>query len=376
VIRVLFIAGYDNPIYHRKVELLADSPELEILHVTTAACGREEGQYWSAGGRRRYVVRTLEARWVGRAGDPHRGYLWPPHCAMGEFKPDLVHAESDLETLGAAQVTLARSIWARRSKLVHYSWQNLLRPRRWPVRLVSQLSLRAADHVICASREAVDVVRRQGFRRGTSVLPLVGLDARYFHPKRGSELRARLGLGGFVVGFVGRLVPEKGVDTLLHAAARLPDPRDVLIVGSGPEKSRLVSRARALGLEASCRWIEAVSYDVVCDYMNAMDVLVLPSRTTRNWKEQFGRVLMEALGCRVAVVGSDSGAIPKVMGAAGQSFPEGDAGALADILKQLAGDARWRGEMAERGYRRALENYSVQRVAERLLQIWRDVHGG
>ena len=149
-----------------------------------------------------------------------------------------------------------------------------------------------------------------------------------------------------------------------------------MIVGSGPEKSRLVSLASALGLEAGCRWVEAVSYDVVCDYMNAMDVLVLPSRTTRNWKEQFGRVLMEALGCRVAVVGSDSGAIPEVMGAAGQSFPEGDAGALADILKQLAGDARRRGEMAERGYRRALENYSVQRVAERLLQIWRDVHGG
>jgi len=371
--RVLFVAGYDDATYHRKIELLADAPDVEILHVNPKGCGREDGWYPSARGDRRYRLRTFRVRSLGRTGDPHRSYLWPPDLAMAEFQPDLIHAENDVETVAAVQVTLARWLWARRSKLIHYSWQNILRPRRWHVRRVTRLSLQAADHVVCASHEAAGVLRHQGFRRATSVLPTGGLDTRYFHPRRGPESKERLGLTGFVIGFVGRLAPEKGIDTLLAAAARMPAGANVLIVGNGPDKARLVARARVLGLEARCRWVENVPHEGVSDYMNAMDVLVLPSRTTTNWKEQFGRVLMEASGCRIAVVGSDSGAIPEVLGEEGRRFPEGDAGALAGILQQLAQDADLRERIAECGYRRALENYSVELVAERLLRIWRDL---
>jgi quercetin dioxygenase-like cupin family protein len=86
-----------------------------------------------------------------------------------------------------------------------------------------------------------------------------------------------------------------------------------------------------------------------------LDALVLPSLTRPNWKEQFGRVLVEAMACGVPVVGSDSGEIPRVIGQAGLSFPEGDAGALRASLAELMGSERRRAELGARGRIRVLE---------------------
>jgi glycosyltransferase involved in cell wall biosynthesis len=110
-------------------------------------------------------------------------------------------------------------------------------------------------------------------------------------------------------------------------------------------------------------------------YLNAMDVLVLPSLSTPHWKEQFGRVLVEAMGCKVAVVGSNSGAIPEVIGDARRIFPEGSAPALAVILQRLAENPVALGEARESGYRNATEVYSVQRIASKTLDIWHRLVG-
>jgi glycosyltransferase involved in cell wall biosynthesis len=368
--RVLFIAGYNHPAYHRKVELLANAPDMDILHISISGYGKDPGRYLSANGQRSYRVRTFPAHWLGQPGDPHRGFLWPPHYCMRQFKPHIIHSESDVETLGTAQIALARWVLARRSKLIEYSWQNILRPRSLAVRLLSAMTLRAAGHVVCASQEAVAVLRQQGYRDGASIMPLVGVDVRYFHPKPVPELRARLGPRGIVIGYVGRLIPAKGVDTLLHAFARLAAPAQLLILGNGIEKNNLYALVQSLNVADRCHFVDQVDYNSVADYMNAMDVLVLPSRTTTQWKEQFGRVLIEAMGCKVAVVGSDSGAIPEVIDKAGYIFPEDNVDALAAILNRLATDPSLRQEIAERGYRHVLANYSVEYLAEQVLQIW------
>jgi glycosyltransferase involved in cell wall biosynthesis len=371
--QVLFVAGYDNPSYHRKVELLADEPDFSICHVTIEGYDRPSGDYLSASGQRSYSLRTFPVHYLGRQGDPHRGYLWPPHYAIPTVRPDLIHIESDVETLGTAQVALARAIWAPRSKLIGYSWQNLVRPRRLAVRLLSRLVLQATDHVVCASTEAADVLRREGYRRGTTIMPLVGVDQRYFRPMSSLSLRADLRSEGFVIGFVGRLVPEKGVDLLLLACSQMTVPAQVLIVGQGPETARLQSLAESLGLSAYCHFAGAVSHDMTAKYLNAMDVLVLPSRTTVHWKEQFGRVLVEAMACGIPVVGAASGAIPEVIGDAGLTFPEGDAEALAAALARLAGDSTMAGHLAAAGRARVQAHFSVERLASRLADLWRSL---
>jgi len=95
-----------------------------------------------------------------------------------------------------------------------------------------------------------------------------------------------------------------------------------VLVGGGPERSKLEALAQGLGISARVRWEPWVDSCDVAEYMNAFDVLVLPSRTRRNWKEQFGRVLVEAMACETCVVGSDSGEIPNVVGDTGLIFHE------------------------------------------------------
>jgi len=370
--RIQFIAGYDHPAYHRKVELLADELDFDICHVTIAGYGRTSGRYPSASGVRSYEVRAFRAGYLGRRGDPHRGFLWPPHYALPGRHPHIVHLESDVEALGTLQVALARRLWAADARLVGYSWQNIRRQRSAAVHLVSRLVLAAADHMICASQGAAEVLRREGYRRGITIMPLSGVDTRLFRPADPARTRARSGPEGFMVGFVGRLVAEKGVDLLLRAVATLPGAH-VLIVGVGPQSEALADQAAALGLAARCRFVGALPYDATAEYIRAMDVLVLPSRTTPHWKEQFGRVLVEAMACGVPVIGTATGAIPEVIGDAGLTFPEGDAEALAAALARLAGDPTLREHLAVTGPARVQAHFTVERLAKRLADLWRSL---
>ena len=109
------------------------------------------------------------------------------------------------------------------------------------------------------------------------------------------------------------------------------------------------------------------------EVMNGLDCLVLPSRTTDRWKEQFGRVLIEAGACGVPVVGSDSGAISSVIGDAGLVVPERNPRELAAAIEMLRVDADLRTRMGQAGRRQAVEQYSWQRVAERMEEIYRRV---
>lgn len=368
--RVLVFAGYTKAAEHRKIELLADAEEFEIVHVAGAECGRGPGRYPSANGRRSYTVRISPA--LGRCGDPHRSFGWPPSYGMGRFRPHLIHYEGEVESLGAAQIVLLRWLLARRAPLVLTTWQNIRRPRRRLVRWLNDMNLAAARHVLCASQEAVTVLQEQGYRGACSVLPIVGLDTRVFFPRPAPTLlQTQLGLAGFIVGYIGRLAPEKGLDTLVQAVAQAQARPHLLLVGSGPEKAALQALADRLGVASRCRFIEAVPYEDVADYMNLLDLLALPSRTTVHWKEQFGRVLIEAMACRVVVAGSNSGAIPEVIGDAGRIFPEGDSAALAGIIDELAGDTGARRALAERGFHRAVGQYAVECIAADTLAVWR-----
>lgn len=159
--------------------------------------------------------------------------------------------------------------------------------------------------------------------------------------------------------------------TLVEATADLGIDCDLLFVGSGPVKDRIIERAKQAGSTANLVFVETVPMDEVGAYFNCMDVLALPSLTTSQWKEQFGRVLTEAMACGVPVVGSDSGAIPEVIGDAGLIFREGDAADLQSKLRTLATNLELRSKLAQLGRDRVMQHYTQERIADRTYEVYR-----
>jgi glycosyltransferase involved in cell wall biosynthesis len=373
--RILVFAGYTHPSQHRKIELLADEPDFEIIHLAGSDAGRVPGGQPSATGQRSYTLHTGKVYSLGKPGDPHRSFGWPPFDEFVRFRPEIVHYEGEVESLGAAEIVLIRALLARQARLVLTTWQNILRPRSLLVQLINDLNLSAATHILCASQEADHVLRQQGYRRATSILPIIGVDPSRFFPQPAATARERLGLGldGFTIGYVGRLVPEKGVDDLLRAVARLTFRCILLIIGDGPARGALEALAAELGIAAHCRMIGPVPHEDLAGYLNALDLLVLPSRTTTHWKEQLGRVLLEAMACRIAVLGSHSGAIPEVIGDPDGIYAEGDVPGLAARIAQLAAEPEYRHARAESGYHRALERYSTEHLARATAAVWRSL---
>jgi len=365
MIRVLYIARYRDSTMARKIAFLAQERDL-MLWLVHPCVWRDEYGYKTVNiTPQGYQV--LPVPLLGRPSDPHRVLYRTLTFGLPSIRPHIIHAEEEPDSLAAFQIALARRLFAPQAKLILHTWQNVNRPKRWYVRLVNRIALREADAILCANSEGGQVLREMGYSGPTAVIPPIGVDTRVFRPVE------RKPSGAFVVAYAGRFVPEKGLDTLIEAVARLGPGIELWLIGNGPHRPALEALSRELGIEGQVRWLEPVSPEKMPELLTRVDVVVLPSRTTRVWKEQFGRILVEAMACQVPVVGSDSGAIPEVVGDAGLIFSEGNVAALAHCLRRLIKSSELRYELAERGYARMTQYYTQERVAEQTVNFYRRV---
>src|SRR4051812_16825079 len=290
-------------------------------------------------------------------GNPFR-YVYRPGPlveVLRRARPDIVHVEQEPESLSLTQLSLLKPLL--RYRLVFVAWENV-NPLRlgWPMRI---LNFVLADGAIFGNRAALDRARRQGYRGRAAVLPQYG-----FEPAP----RAPRGLGSpFRVGYAGRLVEEKGVRDVVAAVGALPDA-ELVVAGDGPLRDEIVGQPGA-------RWLGNLDRDAMDGFWSSLDVLVVPSRTTRNWAEQFGRVIVEAMARDVPVVGSSSGAIPEVIGDAGLVVPEGDVEALAAALTRLRAEDDLRRTLVERGRQRVKRVYAEDIVMRGTVAFYEKVLG-
>ncbi len=366
--RILYVARYWHPSLERKLVLMAAYPDVHVLLLRPsrpedATGGAPAGPDAAT----RYRAVAVPLRW--RPHDPHRALYRTRTFSPRPFRPELIHAEEEPDSLAALQVALARRLLAPRARLILHTWQNVNRAKAWHVRTVTRIALRQADAILCANTEGVRVLTEMGYRGPTAVLPPQGVDLSLFHPAADAGTRG----GRFTVLYAGRLAPEKGLETLIEAMRDVPSPAGLLVIGNGSHRPQLEASARRAGVRDRVEFVPAVAPEELARRYRQADVLVLPSRTTPVWKEQFGRVLIEAMACRLPVVGSDSGAIPEVIGDAGLIFPEGDAGALAAHLVRLMRCPGFGAELAARAYQRVLDRYTQEHIAARTLHAYRRV---
>ena len=288
--------------------------------------------------------------------------------AIAASRPELFYYDQEPWSLSTAQgVRAAVRVGA---VVVGFTWQNIRKHYLPPFRALERWVHRRTRMIIAGNEDAAGILRRRGYEGLIRVIPQFGVDTAAFRPA--ASTRADLGLppDGVLVGFVGRLVPEKGLATVVEAVARVPGIR-LALAGVGPEERALREQARRLGVTDRVHFLGGFPSDRVPHVMRALDALVLPSRTTSRWKEQFGRVLIEAMATGAPVVGSSSAEIPRVIGNAGLVFEEGDVEDCAGALHVLLDPVR-RGELASRGSARVAEHYTTERIAERYWEAFEE----
>jgi len=277
---------------------------------------------------------------------------------------DLVHCWEEPYIVSAAQV--ARKIPAS-VPLVFATFQNIAKRYPPPFNWIERRVLQRADGLVAFGRTVFEVAVNRGFPKGRARVIHPGVDTNLFAPDRVArdEVRASLEWPGDdpVIGFLGRFVPEKGLMQLAAALDRVRGPWRALFVGAGPLESELRRWATGHGRRVAIR--TNVGHDEVPRWLNAMDILAAPSQSTPAWREQFGRMLIEAFACGVPVIASDSGEIPYVVGDAGLVVPERDQAAWTGALERVLGDAALRRDLSERGRQTALASYAWPAVARR-----------
>lgn len=284
---------------------------------------------------------------------------------------DAVHCWEEPYVASAAQV--ARAIDGT-TPLVFATFQNIVKRYPPPFNWIERAVERRADGVIAFGRTTREVLDARGWRQPARTIP-PGVDVRQFAPDAAAREETRHALGwsgeGPIVGFVGRLVPEKGVYVLMRALSRVQAPWRALFVGAGPLEAELRSWGRRYG--GRVRVETGVAHDRVPAYLNAMDLLCAPSRTTPRWREQFGRMLIEAFACGVPVVASDSGEIPHVVGDAGVIVAEGEEEAWVSALDSMLIDEAARAELGRRGRARAESAFAWPIVARQHLAFFEEL---
>ncbi len=351
--------------YQRKLEEIARFSDVELMVVVPRS--------WREGSRLIQLERAhvtgyqLIAEPVAFNGRFHLHFYPQIGRQLRAFAPDVVHVDEE-----PYNVATWHALWlAKRAgcRVLWFTWQNLNRRYPLPFRLIERYNLRHTDYAIAGSVGAATVWRDKGFAGPLAVIPQFGVDVDIFTPRTGEYDAAR----DFVIGYAGRLVPEKGVDVLLEAVAGMDGPWRLIVMGAGSAREQLEALARRREVADRVSFEEFVPSLCMPDFYRGLDAFVLPSRSQSNWIEQFGRVLIEAMACGVPVIGSDCGEIPNVIGDAGLIFPEDDVTALRERLTLLMSDLGLRADLIRRGRERVLAQFTQAQIAAQTVAVYREM---
>ncbi|MCS6801910.1 MAG: glycosyltransferase family 4 protein [Chloroflexota bacterium] len=378
--RVLLVSHtYLHGGYEGKLQALADQVTLRLC--LPEHFFNDYGSPMAAPRGERYELALYPPWFPIKKRSSTRWVLASLDLGMRRFQPDIVHIENEIHSFVVFQALAQRRLFAPHAKIVVFFWNNLpLAGRKaLPLRVLTALARPRIALFFAGNQAGRELLLREGVSpKRVIVLPAFGIDrawVRTLSPEQRAQRRRAYGIGEeeVVLLYVGRFVPEKGIDDLLAALRFLAHegpPVRLLCVGDGPMKPLLLASA-PLAQVYSPGGREAVQ-----PFYEAADLLVLPSRTTPNWAEQFGRVLVEAMAVGVPAIGSSSGAIPEVIGDPALIFPERDPAALAQLIDRLRRDPARRLSAGRAGQERVVRQYTNEVIAARTVEAYRALLNG
>lgn len=298
---------------------------------------------------------------AGAAGTSPQRQSWSRRgltTLLRDLRPDLLQIEAEPHSRAAAAATAV----ARRLRIptVVFSWESLAREYPYFARRRRNLALAHASGVLGGNSLAAALLRSMAPTARHAAIPQFGITVP-------SLPDARAGVG-LVIGFIGRLVPERGVDLLLQACNHVHGAWSLALLGTGPEQEGLEALAQRYGQASRIRWLGGVGRDAIDSFWTEIDVLVVPSRATPDWVERHHPLLLEAMARAIPVVTTDTGALPELVGDAGIVVGEAEPMGLA--LQQLLADPEDRRRLGLAGRQRVLGHFSESAIAERTLEFW------
>ncbi len=227
----------------------------------------------------------------------------------------------------------ARLVLGREVVFVCCALQNIRKPLPLPLARLQAFMFERSAAILATGQEQEQVLRHHGYPGRVIRFPL-WFDSSRFRPGSGAVTGQKV-----VLGYAGGLTGAKGVLDLLACceanATAWADRCELRLCGAGalaPEVEAACARLRGQGLDA--RLLGALRPDQVVELFQRTDLLVVPSRTTPGWKEQFGRVIVEARACGAVALGSSSGEIPHVIADPERIFAEGDLGQMGQVIER------------------------------------------
>lgn len=350
-------------IYQRKLEIIAAHDAVSALRVLVPPFWKDERgitpleRVYTEG----YDLIETPIRFNGNF---HLHYYPQFKEQVLRFQPDVVHIDEEPYNL-ATWLALHATERHSNAKAAFFSWQNILRryppPFNWGERWV----LKQIDYGLMGTESAAEIWRQKGYEKPCAVVPQFGVDVSLFQPRSSQAANTSV-----KIGYIGRLVHEKGIDLILQALAKIKNNWELTIVGGGPERANLQSLCDELSIAEKVTFRGLLSSMEMPAVYQELDILVIPSRTMSNWKEQFGRVIIEAMASKVAVIGSDSGAIPDVIGDAGLIFAEDDTPQLQTHLQNLIQNPQERQHFATKGRQRVETHFTQVAIAQHTVEAY------
>ncbi len=171
--------------------------------------------------------------------------------------------------------------------------------------------------------------------------------------------------------FFGRMVRDKGVDTLLEALAICQQQGKIYYIdlyGEGFSLKELQTLAQKLEIASQIRWYPFVRGEALVQAMNAAGVVVMPSR----WAEPMGVVAIEAMACGKAIIGSCQGGLGEVLEGYGMTFKNGNAKKLAECMIQVRERPELRVTLENKAYERS-RDFAIETISSKYLQLFASV---
>ena len=281
---------------------------------------------------------------------------------LSELKPDFIYVHQEPYAIQTAQIYLANRFTIDKP-IAFFTWQNIY--KRYPLIFsqIEKFTLNNSSVAFTGSRSAGEVLRKKGFEGNCVMLPS-GIDTEmYISSPQAKTLKEELRKSDreVIIGYLGRIVAEKGLKTFLHALHKIEElPWRLVMVGTGEYEAEFKQIARKFKLDSRIDFLGYVPHTKAPLYLSAFDLLVLPSETQPNWKEQFGRVIIESMACNTPVIGSNSGEIPHLIESTcgGLTFPEAQPEALAEQLSKLIENKNLRLNLGQKGRQAVVQNYT------------------